>query len=110
MRDVSTGYKVLTAMVLKSSVFWDITPCSPVKGNVRFRRIILPVSSWSNCRPSRKPTEACGKLVMAVTTNIPIYRMARRLEGNAGKYVEVGSITAQQFWEGLVGIKPWEFF
>jgi hypothetical protein len=25
------GFKVLTAVVMKSSVFWDITSCSPVK-------------------------------------------------------------------------------
>jgi hypothetical protein len=30
------GYEVLTAMVLKSSIFWDITPCSPWKFKLRF--------------------------------------------------------------------------
>jgi hypothetical protein len=28
--------EVLTAVVMKSSIFWDITPCSPVKVNPRF--------------------------------------------------------------------------
>jgi hypothetical protein len=32
------GYKALTAVVMKSSVFWDITPCSPVKVNIFFGR------------------------------------------------------------------------
>jgi hypothetical protein len=27
------GYEVLTAVVMNSSVFWDITPCSPLKVN-----------------------------------------------------------------------------
>jgi hypothetical protein len=31
------GFEVLTAVVMKSSVFWDITPCSPLKVNQRFR-------------------------------------------------------------------------
>jgi hypothetical protein len=28
-----TGVEVLTAVVMKSSVFWDITPCSQLKIN-----------------------------------------------------------------------------
>jgi hypothetical protein len=30
------GFEVLTAVVMKSSIFWDITPCSPLKVNQRF--------------------------------------------------------------------------
>jgi hypothetical protein len=30
------GFRVLTAVVMKSSIFWDITPCSPLKVNRRF--------------------------------------------------------------------------
>jgi hypothetical protein len=30
--------EVLTAVVMKSSIFWDITPCSPLKVNRCFRR------------------------------------------------------------------------
>jgi hypothetical protein len=30
------GYEVLTALTMKSSTFWDITTCSPVKVNGRF--------------------------------------------------------------------------
>jgi hypothetical protein len=32
-----TGIKVPTLVVMKSSVFWDITPCSPLKVNRHFR-------------------------------------------------------------------------
>jgi hypothetical protein len=28
--------EVLTAVVMKSNIFWDITPCSPLKVNRRF--------------------------------------------------------------------------
>jgi hypothetical protein len=28
------GYKILIAVVMKSSIFWDITPCRPVKADV----------------------------------------------------------------------------
>jgi hypothetical protein len=31
------GFEVLTAVVMKSTIFWDITPCSPLKVNWRFR-------------------------------------------------------------------------
>jgi hypothetical protein len=27
----AVGFEVLTGVVMKSSVFWDITPCSPLK-------------------------------------------------------------------------------
>jgi hypothetical protein len=31
------GFEVLTAVVKESSIFWDITPCSPLKVNWSFR-------------------------------------------------------------------------
>jgi hypothetical protein len=30
------GFEVLTVVVMKSTIFWDITPCSPLKVNWRF--------------------------------------------------------------------------
>jgi hypothetical protein len=30
------GFDILTSVVVKSSIFWDITPCSPLKVNRRF--------------------------------------------------------------------------
>jgi hypothetical protein len=30
------GFEVLTAVVIKSTIFWDITPCSPLGVNRRF--------------------------------------------------------------------------
>jgi hypothetical protein len=37
-------YEVLTEVVVKSSVFWDITPCSPVNQS-KLRRNMSPPSS-----------------------------------------------------------------
>jgi hypothetical protein len=30
------GFEVITAVVMKISIFWDITPCSPLRANRRF--------------------------------------------------------------------------
>jgi hypothetical protein len=30
------GFEVLTGVVMKSAIFWDITPCSPLKVDQRF--------------------------------------------------------------------------
>jgi hypothetical protein len=30
------GYEVFTAVVMKSIIFWDMTPCSPLSFNRRF--------------------------------------------------------------------------
>jgi hypothetical protein len=30
------GFEVLTAVVMKSTIFWDITPCSPLSVSRRF--------------------------------------------------------------------------
>jgi hypothetical protein len=33
---LNVGVEVLTAVVMKGTIFWDITPCSPLKVNRRF--------------------------------------------------------------------------
>jgi hypothetical protein len=38
----SAGSEVLTVVVVKSSIFWDITPCSALKVNRRFGGICCP--------------------------------------------------------------------
>jgi hypothetical protein len=48
---------VLTPVTMKSQVFWDTTPCSPVKINQRFRRIYrlhVQVRSLSQARNKHK--------------------------------------------------------
>jgi hypothetical protein len=32
------GFEVLTEVLMKSSIFWDITPCSPLKLNSLLRK------------------------------------------------------------------------
>jgi hypothetical protein len=41
------GFEVLSAVVMKCSIFWDITPWSPLKVNRLFRgRFRVPASRW----------------------------------------------------------------
>jgi hypothetical protein len=45
----SVGFGLITAVVMKSSVFWDITPCTP------FVIKISPPSSISKNKLRKKP-------------------------------------------------------
>jgi hypothetical protein len=49
-----------------------------------------PPSSVLKSKPGRKLTGAGHKPVKAVTSDIPVNRTARGLEGNAGKNAVVG--------------------
>jgi hypothetical protein len=44
--ELFTGLEVLTAVVMKSTIFWDITPCT----QQTFRRNISPPYLWSKNR------------------------------------------------------------
>jgi hypothetical protein len=46
------GSQDFTAMTMKSSAFWDITPCRPLKFNQRFGGT-LPLSSGSKNKPDK---------------------------------------------------------
>jgi hypothetical protein len=50
----NVGFGVLTAMVKKGAIFWDIMPCSPLS-QLTFRRNISPPSSGSENKLSEKP-------------------------------------------------------
>jgi hypothetical protein len=58
------GFEVLAAVVMKSTIFWDITPCSPLSVNRRFGgtyRLYLQgkkISSARNQRESRGQAES----------------------------------------------------
>jgi hypothetical protein len=41
---IFVGFEVLTAVVMKSTIFWNITPCSPLKVN---RRALLSTCFYS---------------------------------------------------------------
>jgi hypothetical protein len=49
MKDV--GFEVLTAVAMKSSVFWDITLCSPLSQPI-IRKNMSPPSSGLKSKPS----------------------------------------------------------
>jgi hypothetical protein len=40
------GFEVLTAVVMKGTIFWDITPCSPLSVNRRFGGTYRLLSRW----------------------------------------------------------------
>jgi hypothetical protein len=51
------GFEVLTAVVIKSTILWDITPCSPLSVNRRFGetyRLNLKCEKISRARNQRK--------------------------------------------------------
>jgi hypothetical protein len=56
---------------------------------------MLPPFSGLKSKPSKKPAEAGSKLVKVTTTNNPVNRMDRRLEGNIRKYAVLGSVTTR---------------
>jgi hypothetical protein len=51
----SVEFEVLTMVAMKSSIFRDITPCSPVKSQPVFQRNISPPSSGSKSKSHKKP-------------------------------------------------------
>jgi hypothetical protein len=62
----SVGFEDLTVVVIKSSAFWDITPCSLLKVNQRFRGTCRPPSSGSKNKPStRNQREAASYVIHA---------------------------------------------
>jgi hypothetical protein len=47
---VFVGFEMFTAVIMKSSIFWDITPYSPLKVNRRFGRThCLPPVTLVSC-------------------------------------------------------------
>jgi hypothetical protein len=55
------GFEVLTAAVMKIIIFWDITPCSPLKVNWRFGRTFRLLLQGRGISQSRNQREAGGK-------------------------------------------------
>jgi hypothetical protein len=53
-RRIYVGFEILTAMVMKSIIFWVITPYSPLKVNRRFGETSTPFSGPKK-KPGKKP-------------------------------------------------------
>jgi hypothetical protein len=79
------GFEVVTAVVMKCSIFWNITPYSPLKANQHFgEKYSLHLQSWINL--TRKKAEAgskqnCSALKIEVTysseTSVEFQRATR---------------------------------
>jgi hypothetical protein len=54
------GSEVLTPVVIKSYIFWDITLCSPLQSPLTFRGNISPPSSGSKNKPSKTQNDEDG--------------------------------------------------
>jgi hypothetical protein len=61
----SLGLEVLTSVVMRNSVFWDITPCCPLKMNRRFGERVASIfrsKNKTNKKPVRSRSQACSLL------------------------------------------------
>jgi hypothetical protein len=56
------GFEVLTAVVMKSTIFWDITPCSYVTTGIISEKVVLFV-----CEIQRGPKKSTHSLSAAIT-------------------------------------------
>jgi hypothetical protein len=56
-----SGFQLLTAMVMKNSDFWDITPCRPLKANRRFGRTYCFHRQGGRINQARNQHEAGSK-------------------------------------------------
>jgi hypothetical protein len=63
----SIGYEVLTVVVMKSSIFWDITLCIPLKFNTRFGGICL--LHLQDRRISQAELSTCSMLVSCLANS-----------------------------------------
>jgi hypothetical protein len=49
---MNVGFKVLTAVLMKNIIFWDIPPCRPLRVNRRFGGVYrLHFQGWKVCLP-----------------------------------------------------------
>jgi hypothetical protein len=48
------GFEVLIVMVMKSSILWDVTPCSPFKVNQCFGGTFSWLKNKLSTKPARK--------------------------------------------------------
>jgi hypothetical protein len=103
------GFEVLTAVVMSNSIFWDITPCSPLKDNrrlggtchihLRWRRISQLASYWFPARhifqfyTQNKFTQTSVARV-AIEPTILAFARAQTVHG----------FTARSLWAGTIFI------
>jgi hypothetical protein len=82
------GFQFLTTVVIKSSVFWDVTPRSPLKVKRRFggtHPLHLKGRRIRQARHQRESSSACQKMeiVSSSETSVNFYQITwRRIPGD----------------------------
>jgi hypothetical protein len=71
------GFEVLTAVVMKISIFWDITPCTPLKVNRRFGGTNCLHLQGRRINQVRNPREAGSKKSNLYLENLSFYMKLR---------------------------------
>jgi hypothetical protein len=74
LQTVEVGFEVLTVLVMKSSTFWDITLCSPLKVNGSFTEPCCLYLQCSRIRQPRNQHEAVRKQQNPPGENLGLYR------------------------------------
>jgi hypothetical protein len=86
------GFEVLTAVVMKSSIFWDITPCSLLKVNRSFGGTYrLHLQGWKISR-ARTSVKAGGKQSNRLAEVLGYIRNRKEMDD---KSVPIGSPVGQ---------------
>jgi hypothetical protein len=62
---IVVGFGVLTAVIMKSSIFWDITSCSPLKVNARFGGTFRVCLQGQRFNQARNQHDVGSKLTIA---------------------------------------------
>jgi hypothetical protein len=67
----TVGFEILAAVVIKSSIFWDITPCSLLKANRSFRGLCRHHIQSLRIGQARNQSEAGSKQSLRLTFRSP---------------------------------------
>jgi hypothetical protein len=103
------GFEVITAVVLKSTIFWDRTPCSPLKVNQQFGGTYhlhlqgREVSQGRNQREAASSSVICFTLVSCLayilTLNMEVICSSKKsfdFQRTTRRYIP-GDITTQVY-------------
>jgi hypothetical protein len=70
-------FEVFTAVAVRSTLFWDITLCSPLKVNWRFEGTYRSIF-MSNNKPNKKPVTLKMEAIRSSETSLDFQRTIRR--------------------------------
>jgi hypothetical protein len=72
----NVGFEALTAVVMKTYIFWDITPCSPLKVSRRFGGICHHLQRWRVSQDRNQHATGSKKitcLAYSLTLKMPLH-------------------------------------